>query len=156
MKYIGKKSMSFAVEIILLVLMVINILILIFLPRVITFYLEHYYNITNVFSPEKTILMIILYPCGLAALFVEYNLKKIFRTLVNRDPFVQENVMSLKIMGYAMIVVTVFLLGKIFLLNSIMTMLGCLASALLTVFCFVLADVFQQAVYYKQDNELTI
>ncbi len=156
MKYIGKNSMSFVIEIVLLILMVLNILILIFLPRVITFYLEHDYNILDVFSVEKTILLIVLYPCGLAALFVEYNLKKIFRTLVNKDPFVQENVKSLKIMGYSMIVVTAFLLAKVFFLNSIMTMLGCLGSALLTVFCFVLADVFQQAVYYKQDNELTI
>ena len=156
MKYIGKNSLSFVVEIILIVLMIINALVLIFLPQVVKFYLENGYNVLEGFNLERTILLIILYPCGISAFFVEYNLKKIFRTLVDKDPFVQKNVKALKIMGFAMIVVTVFLFAKIFLLNSIMTMLGALASGLLSVFCYVLADVFQQAVHYKQDNELTI
>ncbi|MBN2879515.1 MAG: DUF2975 domain-containing protein [Clostridia bacterium] len=156
MKHVGKKSVSFAMEIILVLLMVVNAAVLIFLPKVITFYLEHDYNILDVFSTEKTILLAILYPCGLSALIVEFSLFKIFRTLVDGDPFVQSNVRYLNVMGTAMIVVTAFLIAKIFLLNSIMTMLGGLASGLLAVFCFVLADVFQQAVYYKQDNELTI
>lgn len=156
MKYIGKNSMSFVVEIVLVLLIVVNIAVLIFLPQVISFYLRHDYNITDVFSLEKTMLLIILYPCGIGALLVEYNLMRIFATLVKKDPFVQRNVRSLKAMGLAMIMVAVFLIAKVFFLNSIMTMLGGLASGLLAVFCFVLADVFQQAVYYKQDNELTI
>lgn len=156
MKYIGKNSLSFITEVILIGIMAVNVLVLIFLPQITTYYLQRIYNIQEVCQRTKMILLIILYPCGVCSLLVGYNLKGIFRTLVEKDPFVQRNVKSLKVMGFAMLAVTAFLIGKIFMLNSVMTMLGALASGLLAVFCLVLADVFQQAVYYKQDNELTI
>ncbi len=156
MKYIGKRSLSFIMEVILVGIMAVNIAVLIFLPYITDYYLEMLYNANIVYHNAKLILLLILYPCGILSFLVEFNLKKMFNTLVKKDPFVQSNVKSLKVMGSSMVCVTVFLVAKILLMNSIMTMMGSLASALLAVFCFVLADVFQQAVYYKEDNELTI
>ena len=143
-------------EIVLVIIMVVNIAVLITLPWNVEYYLRMIYNMPAAEASAKTILLIILYPCGISSFMVAFQLKRIFRTLVKKDPFVQTNVQALKLMGTAMTVVTIFLFAKIFLMNSIMTMLGAFASILLAVFCFVLADVFQQAVYYKQDNELTI
>jgi len=156
MKYIGKKSLSFVMEIALIGIMAVNLLVLVFLPWISMYYLQMIYGAVEVCQRTTNILLIVLYPCGIFSFIVAFNLKRIFRTLVNRDPFVQRNVKSLKAMGLAMAGVTAFLILKVFLMNSIMTMMGVLASSLLAVFCFVLADVFQQAVYYKQDNELTI
>ncbi|MEX1377898.1 MAG: DUF2975 domain-containing protein [Eubacteriales bacterium] len=156
MKYIGKSSLSFFMELILVIIMIANIAVLISLPWNIEYYLRMINIAPSAWIRAKNILMIILYPCGISSLMVAFELKKIFRTLVKKDPFVQNNVHSLKTIGFAMTTVTVFLFAKIFLMNSLMTMLGAFASILMAVFCFVLADVFQQAVYYKQDNELTI
>lgn len=153
MKYIGKNSISFAVQIMLIVLLVINVAALIFLPKIVNYYFT---NTSEIYAVAKTQLLIILYPCGVFSLIVEYCLMKIFKSLVNKDPFVQSNVKLLNTMGISMIAVTGFFILKIFLLNSLMTMLVCLASGLLAVFCFVLADVFRQAVIYKQDNDLTV
>ena len=156
MKYIGKSSLSFFMEIVLVIIMIVNIVVLITLPMNVEYYLRMIYNTAEVAVRAKIILLIILYPCGISSLLIELQLKRMFRTLVKKDPFVQKNVQALKIMGFAMVTITVFLFAKIFLMNSLMTMLGSFASILLAVFCFVLADVFQQAVFYKQDNELTI
>ena len=156
MKYIGKSSLSFFMEIILVIIMLVNIAVLITLPMNVEYYLRMIYNTAEIAVRAKIILLIILYPCGIASFIVELQLKRIFRTLVKKDPFVQKNVQALKIMGFAMVTIAALLFAKILLMNSLMTMLGSFASILLAVFCFVLADVFQQAVFYKQDNELTI
>jgi hypothetical protein len=76
--------------------------------------------------------------------------------LENKNPFITANVKSLNKMGILMLIVWAFFIFKIITLNSIMTMVSAAAIIVISLFCFILADVFKQAVIYKQDNDLTI
>ncbi len=154
MKFVGKYSLSFFMKILILVLMVITVVMIALLPWVVELYLKIDYGIYN--SYARTILLIVLYPTALCALFIENELRSMFKTLENTDPFVQRNVKSLNRMGILMLVVFAIFIFKIITLNTIMTMLCAFAIILVAVLCFVLADVFKQAVTYKQENDLTI
>lgn len=154
MKYIGKKSMAYFVRLLLQVIMGITIIVLIALPWIINEYLAFIRLFINDYA--RTVLLIVLYPCGISALIVENELRKMFNSLVDKDPFIQRNVRSLNTMGISMLVILVMLIVKVLTLNSIMTMLLCIASGILAIFCFILADVFNQAVVYKEEHDLTI
>ena len=154
MKYIGKNSISFFMKILLSIFMITTIALLAFLPWIINQFLGITYGIGNTFA--KTILLIVLYPSGICGLLIENELRRIFKSLEKKDPFVDSNIKSLNSMGIYMIVVFVMFIFKIFTLNSIMTMVCALAFVIISLLCFVLADVFKQAVIYKKDNDLTI
>lgn len=156
MKYSGKNSVSFFMEILLFVIMISTAAVVVFLPKIIDFYLKTMYNMQPTLSMAKMTLLIVLYPCALAAFVVENELRKIFKSLVKEDPFVQRNVRALNIMGISMLIILAMFVVKIVLMNTLMTMVLCLGCGILAIFCFVLADVFKQAITYKQDNDLTI
>ena len=154
MKFVGKYSLSFYLKIFLLLIMCATALIVVFLPWVVELYLKIDYGIYT--SSARTILLIVLYPCGICAFFVENELRRMFKTLEDKNPFVQRNAKSLNIMGFLLIVIFVMFIVKIILLNTLMTMIFAVAIIILSLFCFVLADVFKQAVIFKQENDLTI
>jgi hypothetical protein len=154
MKFAGKKSLSFYMKLLLIVIMAITAAVVAALPWVVEMYLKIDYGIYN--SQARTVLLIVLYPCGICAFFVENELRRIFKTLEDMNPFIEANVKSLNRMGFLMVVVFAMFIVKIALLNTIMTMISAFAFIILAIFCFVLADVFRQAVIYKQENDLTI
>ena len=154
MKFAGKYSLSFFIKILLIVVMAITVLIVAALPWVVEFYLKIDYGIYNAYA--RTVLLIVLYPCGISAFFVENELRRIFKTLEDKNPFIGQNVKSLNRMGFLMVAVFIMFIVKIIMLNTIMTMISALAFIVIALFCFILADVFKQAVAYKQENDLTI
>ena len=154
MKFVGKYSLSFFMKILLIVIMIATFLAVVLLPWVVETYLKIEYGIYN--SYARNILLIVLYPTGVCALFIENELRHMFKTLEEKDPFVERNVKSLNRMGFLMFVVFAVFIFKIITLNTIMTMLCAFAIILVAIMCFVLADVFKQAVIYKQENDLTI
>lgn len=154
MKVVGKQSLACGIKVALIAMIGITIVILMTLPWIITYYLQMSYQVVSPYA--KTVLLIMLYPCGVCGLFIENELRKMFASLENENPFVLENVQSLRRMGYLMVIILAFFIFKIVMLNTIMTMICGFACIIIALFCFVLADVFQQAVKYKQDNDLTI
>ena len=143
MKFAGKKSLSFYMKLLLIVIMAITAAVVAALPWVVEMYLKIDYGIYN--SQARTVLLIVLYPCGICAFFVENELRRIFKTLEDMNPFIEANVKSLNRMGFLMVVVFAMFIVKIALLNTIMTMISAFAFIILAIFCFVLADVFRQA-----------
>lgn len=93
---------------------------------------------------------------GIAALKIIWELRKLFGTVLKEDCFVQENVVSLRKMGkWSMFIVLmsvvrtiVFLTVAMLVIILVFVIAGCLS--------FVLADVFEEAVRYKEENDFTI
>lgn len=154
MKFVGDKSLSHFMKLFLMIIMVITIAVIVFLPWIVDHYLIVMYD--GVSSYAKTMLLIMLYPCGVCGLLIENELRKMFMSLEKKNPFVIENVKSLNRMGILMLIILVMFIFKVITLNTIMTMLTCFAIVIISILCFVLADVINQAVIYKQENDLTI
>lgn len=106
----------------------------------------------NLYTPYCILFMI----AGIFAILILWNLRNIFKTVIKEDPFVRENVKSLKMMGiYAFFIAFLMVLKLIFVITfaGLILILVFLIAGL---FSLVLSQVFNQAVTYKQENDLTI
>lgn len=101
-------------------------------------------------------LSIILMICGVFAVLIIYELRKIFKTVINEDCFVMENVTSLKKMGNYSFCIAVTTLARLFCYINSAVFVIIIVFVIAGLFSKVLAGVFDQAVTYKLENDLTI
>ena len=93
---------------------------------------------------------------GVFGVLIFYELKKMFHTIVARNPFVEANVISLRRMGgYSFFICIIMALRLFFNITPTMFVL-ILVFFIAGLFSIVLSQVFNQAVLYKQENDLTI
>lgn len=111
------------------------------LPRLV----EHY---------EETV--IIYFVLGIAALVLVRELRKIFRTVLAEDCFVQENVISLQKMGNWSFFIAVMSVVRSIVYMTVAMGVVILVFVIAGLFSKVLACVFEEAVRFKQENDLTI
>lgn len=100
--------------------------------------------------------VIIYFVLGVSAIVLINELRKIFRTVLAEDCFVQENVASLRKMGNWS-----FFIAGMSVVRSIVYVTLAMAVVILVfviagLFSKVLAMVFEEAVRYKEENDLTI
>lgn len=93
---------------------------------------------------------------GVSAVILIRELRKIFKTVLDADCFVMENVISLKKMGNWS-----FFIAGMSVVRSIVYMTIAMSVVILVfiiagLFSKVLALVFEEAVRYKEENDLTI
>lgn len=101
-------------------------------------------------------LCVIFILAGIFALLILLELRKMFRTVINEDPFIRENVNSLRKMGiYAFIIAAIMGIKLIFTV-TFATLVLILVFIIAGLFSLVLSQVFDQAVTYKLENDLTI
>lgn len=93
---------------------------------------------------------------GLLAILIIGELRKMFRTVLNNDAFVIGNVISLKRMGtYSFLISAVcFIRTVLYLTVAMLTLI--LVFIIAGLFSKVLAFVFEKAISYKEENDLTI
>jgi len=111
------------------------------LPRLV----EHY---------EETVT--IYFALGIAALVLVRELRKIFRTVLAEDCFVQENVISLQKMGNWSFFIAVMSVVRSIVYMTVAMGVVILVFVIAGLFSKVLACVFEEAVRFKQENDLTI
>lgn len=100
--------------------------------------------------------VIIYFVLGVSACVLLRELRRIFRTVLKENCFVQENVVSLQKMGNWS-----FFIALMSVVRSIVYMTPAMAVVILVfiiagLFSKVLSYVFQEAVEYKEENDLTV
>lgn len=110
----------------------------------------------SIFDKYYTSLCIIFMIAGIFALLILWNLRNIFKTVIRENPFVRENVIYLKRMGICAFIIAVLMAVRLFIVitPAALVLVGVFLVAGL--FSQVLSLVFDQAVTYKQENDLTI
>ena len=103
---------------------------------------------------EETV--IIYFVLGVAALKLIWELRKIFRTVLEENCFVQENVVSLGKMGNWSFFIALMSIVRSIVYATIAMGVVILVFMIAGLFSKVLAYVFQEAVRYKEENDLTI
>lgn len=98
----------------------------------------------------------ILYIGGILGFVILNELRKIFKSCIDEDIFIENNVKRLLRMSIASFLVALDFLAKVFVVNSFMTMVVVFVFFLASVFCLVLSLVFKEAVRHKEENDLTI
>jgi hypothetical protein len=99
---------------------------------------------------------IIFFIAGVFALVIVWELRTIFKTVIKEDPFVRENVRSLKRMGVSSFCIAFMMLTRLLFVITPAALVLVAVFAIAGLFSLVLSQVFDQAVTYKQENDLTI
>lgn len=103
---------------------------------------------------EETV--VIYFVLGVAALVLVRELRKIFKTVLEEDCFVQENVISLQKMGNWSFFIAVMSVVRCIVYMTVAMGVVILVFVIAGLFSKVLAYVFEEAVRYKEENDLTI
>lgn len=149
------KVLTIALSWFMVVLMGVALISLALLPWIVARYMDYAYALTGTESIRRFFLAI-LYISGLLALLVLYELRSIFRTCVNETPFISRNVLSLKRIAFASLIIGGLFAIKVFFIMTFLTFVVIFVFALAAAFCLVLAEVFQEAVNHKNEIDLTI
>ena len=100
--------------------------------------------------------VILYFVLGMLAILIIGELRKMFRTVLNNDAFVTENVVSLKRMGTYSFMISAFCFIRLLLYLTIAMTTLILVFIIAGLFSKVLAFVFEKAIQYKEENDLTI
>ena len=101
-------------------------------------------------------MLIIFGLSGICGLIIVYQLRKMMKTVVKRECFVDNNTKSLSTMGKVSFVITVLFIVKCILLPTPASFVIVLTFFIAGVFSHVLSLVFEEAVRFKEENNLTI
>jgi hypothetical protein len=129
-----------------------GIVVIITLPFSIKFYGR--YN--TYFSQNYYSLCIIFFLSGIFAVLILWELRKMFRSVLNDDCFIRENVTSLDRMSIYSFVIAVITASRLFIYLTPAVLVVILVFVIAGLFSKVLARVFDKAVTYKLENDLTI
>jgi len=141
-------------------LLLLNIVVLATLPwiisRVIRIEIGYgYASIEHSFGMYVYFLTM-LYLSGGCAFLILNDLRLIFKSCIQEEVFIRANVTRLYRMTIFIFIIAVIFFSKLFVVNSIMTMIIVFVFFMADVFCFVIALLFDQAVDYKEEIDLTI
>ena len=117
------------------------------------------YKVASYYSFIKGIalpLMIVLLISGIMALYILWGLRRIFKSIVNTSPFNLKNVSILRKISIAAFIISAAFIAKCFFWFTLATVIIVIIFAIAALFCLVLADVFTQAVLYKEEIDLTV
>lgn len=93
---------------------------------------------------------------GICGLYIVYQLRKMMKSVIRKECFIDENVEALGKMGRASLIITIAFFVKAVLAWTPTGTIIAFVFFIAALFCFVLEYVFAEAVRYKKENDLTI
>jgi hypothetical protein len=98
----------------------------------------------------------VLFITWFCAIFILFNLKQMFKTLLGGNPFIEANVRCFRKMAVACAIISIVYALQCFLVFSVATFILVAIFTVGTLFCLTLKDVFKQAIYYKEEHDWTV
>ena len=127
--------------------------VLITLPATIKF-LGKYYS--SVITKNFTLMLFVFGISGILGILIIGQLRRMMRTVIEDSCFVYGNVESLHKMAMMSIGIVIMFIFKLFFVPTPATGIIILVFFIAALFSQVLADVFEKAVNYKEENDLTV
>lgn len=153
MLILGEKGLSGLVKRILDFVFLGGLGIYVALPFALKWYMNTIYRTS---SENYYFLLGFLYITGIVCLGLVNEIRKIFKTLNRKNPFMMDNVKSLNRIGGSSFVIAIAYIIKICFYNSVLTLIITMVFIIAGLFAVVLAEVFRQAVVVKEENDLTV
>ena len=127
--------------------------VLLSLPIALKWYIGLMYTRT---SENYDFLLGFLFITGILALVVVNEIRRLLRNINMRNPFIRDNVKSLNRIAVSCLLIAACYVVKIVFYNSFLTIIITMVFIITGFFSIILAEVFQQAVIVKEENDLTI
>ena len=105
---------------------------------------------------EFPLFELIIFLSGACCLYILFNLKQMYCTLLSGNPFIDKNVSHLRKMAVACFAVFLIYLAKCIIMFTFATLVITIIFLVGCLFCLTLKDLFKQAINYKTENDLTI
>lgn len=150
MKYERIKKLT---KLILDIMFFTGIIVLLTLPIWLRFAGTHYSKDIEI---HYLAMLIVFAVSGLNGLLIVNELRKMMKTVLEANCFVEDNVKSLRRMARYSLVISIFFFVKVLLVPTPATLIIILVFFIAALFSVVLSCVFQEAVNYKDENDLTI
>lgn len=115
-----------------------------------------YGEINSYFGKNYIELCILFFFSGIFALLIIWELRKLFQSVLKDDCFIRRNVISLRRMGNYSFIIALITSFRLFLYLTPAVLVVILVFVIAGLFSKVLSLVFDKAVTYKLDNDLTI
>jgi len=154
MRLIGKRSLSGLVKLILDVCYYGGFAGIALSPKLAKMFigLRFYGSSTYLYSTVLSVFIV----TGTCVLYILHELRKVFKSITNHEPFIIANVKSLFRMGIASFLAGIFFIVKLAILNSLLTYVVIFIFIIAGCFSLVLSEVFKEAVRVKDENDFTI
>ena len=110
----------------------------------------------NIFVEQYREVVVIYFILGILAILIIGELRKIFRTVLAEDCFVKDNVVSLQRMGTYSLLIALLCAIRACIHFTLAIAVVILVFIIAGLFSKVLSSVFDKAVTYKLENDLTI
>ena len=107
------------------------------------------------FGLTRWMSLLFIVSLGLLGFWIMIELQLLLRSMAD-NPFVPTTCSALRRIGLAAAFCTGLLLLKVFWSFTPLTIISCFVMLIGALFCYTLAALFEQAVAYKQDVDLTI
>ncbi len=113
-------------------------------------------NYNSYFAANYYSLCVIFFLSGIFAVLILHELRKMFRSVLADNCFIHENVSSLEKMSIYSFFIAVITACRLFIYLTPSLLIIILVFVIAGLFSKVLAGVFDKAVSYKEENDLTI
>ena len=130
-----------------------GIAVIVTLPLSLRYAGRHY---SRAFQEYYVLMLLIFAAAGVCGIVIIGELRKMMRTVEQKNCFVSENVKSLEVMGITSAVIVALFFVKCFFLPTPATFIIVLTFFTAGLFSGVLSFVFREAIRYKEENDLTI
>ncbi len=119
--------------------------------------LRWYIDTTHALGRENYLFLLgFLYFTGFFCLVIVNEMRKIFKTLSRLNPFMMDNVRSLRRIAVSALLISAAYVVKIIFYNTFLTIIITMVFIIGGLCALVLSEVFHQAVIVKEENDLTI
>lgn len=153
MKITGKKSISNYIKIVLQMIFVFGIMVIAFLPIIVEYYIQILrLDLLEFYFP----CLVLLYASGIPMLVIVRQFICLFNTLSLNTPFIKENATHLKIASICSAIIALEYAIGIYVFQSIFTLIIVGIFLIAWIGLYILSELFQQAVEFKEENDLTI
>lgn len=116
-----------------------------------------FYGAYNSYFADNYIPLILLFFfSGIFAILIIHELRNMFRSVLDDNCFIPENVVSLRRMGTYSFIIALITAGRLFLYITPAVLIVILVFVIAGLFSKVLSRVFERAVTYKLENDLTV
>jgi hypothetical protein len=116
-------------------------------------WLTSYFYVVN---EQATFVKAILLSSGAAVVYILWQMKVIFRTLMQGNPFIHANVSCLRKIAVSCMVISIIYFVKMIFMPTISTIVIAAIFVVACLLCLTLKDLFKQSIYYKDENDLTV
>jgi hypothetical protein len=150
-----KPLVSRLLEIVLWFILVVGVVGIVSLPSMMDYYLWYFFGMVVIESWYRRFLLCFIRSSAILGLWITVEMIVMLSTMPD-NPFSRRNVKALNRIGFVSCGLAVLFFTKLLLFITVLTLGGGILFTICALFAFTVANLINQAVTFKEENELTI